>query len=108
VLPSRALLAALVRRLVGGAAPSEIAAGFHATFCALAARLVDEALPREVVTVALGGGCLVNRLLRRGLTEALAAQGRTPLVPCRLPAGDGGLSYGQAVVAVVSEDGHGR
>jgi hydrogenase maturation protein HypF len=52
--------------------------------------------------VALGGGCLVNRLLRRGLGDQLAARGYEPLLPVRLPAGDGGLSYGQAVVGVVA------
>jgi hydrogenase maturation factor HypF (carbamoyltransferase family) len=102
VLPSRALLMALVRRLVAGEAPAALAAGFFETFCALAGRLVEQHLPSDVERVALGGGCLVNRRLRRGLAVHIRAAGREPLLPRRVPAGDGGLSYGQAVVAVVS------
>ncbi len=102
ILPSSDLLAAMARRVLAGEAPALVAAGFHATFCRLAAEVTRRVLPPGLRVVALGGGCLVNRLLRRGLGESLAAAGFEPLLPVRLPAGDGGLSYGQAVLGAVA------
>lgn len=102
LLPSAALLASAARRVIGGEEPARVAAGFHATFCRLAVELTARVVPPGVKVVALGGGCLVNRLLRRGLGEGLADAGFEPLLPMRLPPGDGGLSYGQAVLGAVA------
>ncbi|MEO1089529.1 MAG: carbamoyltransferase HypF [Pseudomonadota bacterium] len=73
---------------------------FHGTLTeALTDWLAGGAAAREVRTVALGGGCLLNRVLREGLERQLAARGLTVLVPRSVPPGDGGLSLGQAWVA---------
>jgi hydrogenase maturation protein HypF len=101
-LPTAALLAAVARRAIAGESPAQVAAGVHATFAHLAARLVAEVVPDDVTVLALAGGCLVNRLLRRDLAREIAALGLRPLLPRELPAGDGGLASGQAVLAVVS------
>ncbi|MEW6757117.1 MAG: carbamoyltransferase HypF [Acidobacteriota bacterium] len=98
-LPFAGLLAAAARRRIGGEDGARTAAGFHATFCALAADLTLEAAPAGLRIVALGGGCLVNRLLREGLSAALSARGFEVLLPRTVPPGDGGLAYGQAVLA---------
>lgn len=50
-------------------------------------------------SVALGGGCLMNRVLAEGLSAALTQSNLTPLLARRLPANDGGLSFGQAILA---------
>lgn len=101
-LPSLALIAAGVRRLADGEPIGTVAASFHATFCALAAELTRRVAPDDVTAVALGGGCMVNRLLIDGLRSALGSAGYEPLFAANVPPGDGGLSYGQAVLASVS------
>lgn len=99
VLPFGGLLLAAARRLVEGEAPGRVAAGLHATFCRLAAEATGRVLPEGSATVAAGGGCLINRLLREGLQEAHSRTGVELLLPWRVPPGDGGLAYGQAVLA---------
>jgi hydrogenase maturation protein HypF len=79
-----------------------VAAGFHATFSRLAVELTERAVAAGVRTVAVGGGCLVNRLLRDGLAHGLAGAGYDALFPQQLPPGDGGIAYGQAVLGVVA------
>ena len=101
-LPSAALLAAAARRVVAGEAPAKVAAGLHATFAHLAGALTQRVVPRGVQVVAVGGGCLVNRLLRELLRRELEGHGFEVLLPRLLPPGDGGLSYGQAVLAAVA------
>ncbi|MGI6033708.1 MAG: carbamoyltransferase HypF [Coriobacteriales bacterium] len=50
-------------------------------------------------TVALSGGCMVNRLLAQTLEHGLEQQGLSVLVNRELPPNDGCIAYGQAVVA---------
>ena len=102
VLPSALLLAKVAERAASGESPAIVAAGFHATFCHLAAEITGRlGLPGGAV-VALGGGCLVNRLLGDRLVEELQARGFEALLPRNVPPGDGGLSYGQAAIAAVA------
>jgi hydrogenase maturation protein HypF len=103
VLPSARLLTEAARRAAAGDSPSRIAAGFHATFCHLAASLTALVIGPDRGTVAIGGGCVINRLLSSGLADQLEERGFEVLLPSRIPPGDGGLSYGQAVVAAVAE-----
>jgi len=101
VLPSALLLAEVAKRAVSGENLATVAAGFHATFCHLAAEITGRlGVPRGAV-VALGGGCLVNRLLSDRLAEELESRGFEVLLPQNVPPGDGGLSYGQAAIAAV-------
>jgi len=100
LLPSGRLLVEATRRLLAGEATARIAASFHDTFCALAVEVTRRV--GSAATVALGGGCLVNRRLRRGLCDGLAGSGFEPLLATAVPPGDGGLAYGQAVVAAAA------
>ena len=102
VLPGAALLATAARRLVGGEPPAAVAAGLHRTFCRLAVDLTCRVAPDRAVPVALGGGCLINRLILAGLTTGLEKRGFEVLEPRLLPPGDGGLAYGQAVIGAVA------
>lgn len=69
---------------------------FHAT---LAHWIADAARLAGVRTVALSGGCFQNDLLTRMSCAALAAAGFRVALHQRVPANDGGLALGQAVLA---------
>lgn len=98
ILDPRPMWRALLADLGRGASPGEIAARFHlglaASLAELAGRFADPPGP-----VALGGGVFHNAVLLRLVTRALKARGYEVLVPRVLPAGDGGVSLGQAVIA---------
>ena len=81
-----------------GTDAGELAAGFHIglaqAFADRAAALVRSG---EAKAVALSGGCFQNARL---LAETLNALGDLPvLIHSRVPANDGGLALGQAVIA---------
>jgi len=92
-LDTRALTEALVQDR--SAIPVR-AARFHN---ALADALAFLALDAGNRVVALGGGCMVNRLLVTRLKDRLRAKGAQVICARSLPPGDGGLSAGQAAVA---------
>ncbi|MDP2833220.1 MAG: carbamoyltransferase HypF [Pseudomonadota bacterium] len=77
------------------------AALFHATLAQGLADWLERAARRTGLTaVALGGGCFLNHLLSRELTRLLSARGCTVLSARQVPPNDGGLSLGQAWVAM--------
>jgi hydrogenase maturation protein HypF len=80
------------------AAPAQRAYAFHWAlaqgFAALARQAAQQ---RGIYTVALSGGVLHNQLLRQLLVQQL--DGLQVLLPSQWPAGDGGLSLGQALIA---------
>ena len=76
------------------------AALFHSTLAAALTEWIALAARRERITaVALGGGCLLNRVLGAQLTALLRARGLTVLTAMQAPPNDGGISLGQAWVA---------
>ncbi len=77
------------------------AALFHATLAHALAEWVERAAVREgLTTVALGGGCFLNHLLSRDLARILGERGFHVLSARQAPPNDGGLSLGQAWVAM--------
>ena len=74
-----------------------LSARFH-TGLANAIEAVAVRLP-EVKHVALSGGVFQNRTLLELVTDRLSARGRIVLMHRNVPANDGGLALGQAVVA---------
>jgi hydrogenase maturation protein HypF len=91
---------ALVEDLQSGVKEARIAARFHA---GVAAGFVRAAVLARAATglehVMLTGGCMHNRRLSRLLRDGLEATGFKVFQHRRISPGDGGLSYGQAVVA---------
>ena len=77
------------------------AARFHATLALALADWVTQAARREVVTdIALGGGCFLNRLLSIQVRSRLEQNGLHVHEASQAPPNDGGLSLGQAWVAM--------
>jgi hydrogenase maturation protein HypF len=77
------------------------AALFHATLAAaLAEWAAAAARAEDLTTIALGGGCFLNRLLSLHLPRLLTARGYAVLQARQAPPNDGGISLGQAWVAL--------
>lgn len=80
------------------AAPAQRAWAFHdALACGFATLMRQQATARGITTLVFSGGVIHNRLLRARLTFYLPDF--KLLFPQQLPAGDGGLSLGQGVIA---------
>jgi hydrogenase maturation protein HypF len=93
-------LRAIVTDLQHGVTTATIASRFHNTVAELVvetcAALRDES---GLNTVALGGGVFQNAFLLTRTLNALRAREFEVFVPTKLPPNDGGLAYGQALVA---------
>lgn len=93
---------------MGRGTPVEVvAARFHATVACLAVEIClrirnDTGLSR----VALSGGVFQNRRLLETLWSSLLQNSFTVYVPGQCPAGDGGLAFGQAIVAREQREEH--
>ena len=93
----------LLARLVDESEAGFAAALFHATLAeALAAWVQRAAQESGIARVALGGGCFLNRILSEALRRRLEAEGFEVLEARLAPPNDGGLSLGQAWVAMHS------
>jgi hydrogenase maturation protein HypF len=94
------LLAVLGNDRQRGVDPADLAADFHESVVAATVEVVEAACDQAgVSTVVLGGGVFQNARLVAHLQERLLELGCTVLLPRRLGANDGAISYGQAAVA---------
>ena len=79
------------------------AALFHSTLAHALAEWVATAAGRTgIADVVLSGGCFMNRLLAHGVERRLEERGLAVHEACELPPNDGGISAGQAWVALMS------
>ncbi|MFD2418220.1 carbamoyltransferase HypF [Amycolatopsis pigmentata] len=100
VVHGRDLVLAAAGDLRAGVAVPAIAARFHngvADVVTRTCRRLREAT--QVTTVALSGGVFQNLLLLERTVDALTDNGFEVLTHSRVPANDGGISLGQAVIA---------
>jgi hydrogenase maturation protein HypF len=102
------LIRALVEDLRRGIARPAVAARFHngvARACvAVCRRLRDET---GLATVALSGGVFQNALLLERVRDGLSRAGFRVLVHERVPPNDGGIAFGQAVIAAARDRARG-
>jgi hydrogenase maturation protein HypF len=96
---SRRLFDELAARRRAGEPAAHLAAVFHAS---LAGGVVRACRRTGLRRVALSGGCFQNRLLLEACFDGLRAAGLEPYANERVPANDGGISLGQALVATCS------
>ncbi|MEM4733122.1 MAG: carbamoyltransferase HypF [Candidatus Bathyarchaeia archaeon] len=84
---------------IGKAATADLAYSAHAYLArGLAALAVENAKKVGVKTVGFSGGAASNKLLAEIMRHTVEAEGLRFLVHEAIPAGDGGVSFGQAVV----------
>ena len=103
LLDAAPLFEALLDDLAAGVPTGLIAQRFHDAFVdaiVSMAQLVCSLY--DINIVALGGGVFMNRYLVEHALSALAAEGFTVAINRDLPPNDGGISFGQAAIAVQS------
>ncbi len=99
ILPGPLLLH-VSRETRAGTSAAAVAAWFHdvvSRALAAAARMLCR--QHGVRTVCLCGGSFQNTILRESVVSLLRHSGLRPVVGSRVPVNDGGLSFGQAVMA---------
>ena len=99
-IDSRPLFRAIVEDLLQGAAIGEISQRFHdglVEALASIARILRKRTSLNIVC--LSGGTFQNACLANGLEHQLQSDGFEVYTHSQVPAGDGGISLGQAVVA---------
>jgi hydrogenase maturation protein HypF len=100
VIGTRPLIRSVVDCLAGSADPAEIALAFHRWLARSVIAVIKElAARRGRKKVMLGGGCMQNGLLLGELSKDLQAAGFQVYSAEKVPANDGGLALGQAVIA---------
>lgn len=109
VVETRQMLSAVVEDVVAGISSGDISARFHRTMAEVVVagcRQIRQV--GGVCTVALSGGTFQNALLVRQVAPLLREEGFSVYMHRRVPANDGGISLGQAVLAnSVFHDGNG-
>ena len=100
IIPSAEIIRAVVDDVVRKTPTKVVAARFHNTL----AQMIVEACcairkDRGFALVALSGGVFQNQILLTRTVDALEQAGFRALSHSRLPTNDGGISFGQAVVA---------
>jgi len=99
-IDSRPLFRAIVEDLLRGATVGKVSQRFHDGLVAVLSRLAQILRERTSLTsVCLSGGTFQNAYLATRLEQRLRETGFNVFTHSQVPAGDGGLSLGQAVVA---------
>ncbi len=100
LLDTGPLVRDIVEKRCAGADIACLAASFHATLCDAFAEAAERLRSLHSISrVALSGGCFQNVVLLEGCINALEQRGFEVLTHRLVPANDGGIALGQAVIA---------
>jgi hydrogenase maturation protein HypF len=100
VVETREIVAGVVEDLLAGRGVGEISSKFHRTMAEVVVAGCERVREESGTSaVALCGGTFQNMLLMRQVLELLEARGFAVYRHRRVPANDGGLALGQAVLA---------
>ncbi|MES0812147.1 carbamoyltransferase HypF [Roseibium sp. SCPC15] len=99
VISFQALWMALIGDLKSGVSAGRIAARFHLGLIDGLVSALEQSGARSADRIVLSGGVFQNAILRDGVTSRLKASGHEVRNQTLVPANDGGLALGQAVVA---------
>jgi hydrogenase maturation protein HypF len=100
ILDMSAAIRTIVENIYSGKSTEKIASAFHATLtAAFTAMSIEMRKQTGINRVALSGGCFQNRILLEGTMTGLKKKAFEVYYHCHVPANDGGVSLGQAVIA---------
>ncbi len=100
ILPIKPFIFGAAEACLHDVPAEEISARFHRTLIdTLASAALNASHETGLKQVILSGGVFQNEILLSGLMAALAELGLQPLRPQQIPANDGGVALGQAVIA---------
>ena len=100
ILDMSAAIRAIVENISSGKSVEETASAFHATLTvSFAAMSMEMRKLTGINRVALSGGCFQNRILLEGTVTELKKKAFDVYYHSQVPANDGGVSLGQAVIA---------
>jgi len=100
IVDSRSLLKAAVEALDAGKSKYDIAAAAQVSLArAFAVQACDVAKKSGAPSVGFSGGVAVNAAIGRTIEDFVKEEGLEFVTNHRLPCGDGGVSFGQAVLA---------
>lgn len=99
-IDSSPLFRAIVEDLLGGATAGQVSQRFHDGLIEVLSRIAQMLRERTSLnSICLSGGTFQNAFLATRLEQQLSDMGFGVFTHSQVPAGDGGLSLGQAVVA---------
>lgn len=96
----QSIIRGVVQDIQNGMSPGEISVKFHQTLVVLFGEICAAIRgSHDLNRVVLSGGCFQNSLLLKGLIGQLEAQQFEVYAHRQVPANDGGIALGQAMVA---------
>ena len=100
IVETHEVIAAVVEDLLRGCPTSEISASFHRTMADMVTTVCEELREADGATaVALSGGTFQNMMLLKQTIELLEENQFVVYTHSRVPANDGGIALGQAILA---------